>query len=154
MGLALNIFKNLSISKEEQHASLYHVLEDKVLVVVAKINDISLQQIIYSRLPLISLLVDCVDVIYFLLRSLGIQNLFIDLVSQCGRDSSFGILHKEGLVVLLQESFPNQNSFINELLIFIYSYLSQSDIEFIILFPKLIKRSCLQLQLDLTPREH
>jgi hypothetical protein len=50
---ALQILKNLPISEEREDALLNDFLKDEILVVVAEFDDICLQQIIQSKLPLI-----------------------------------------------------------------------------------------------------
>lgn len=99
MRLLFDEVENLTIAVEEHHASLHHVLEDEILVVVADLKDVARNQVIDGRLPPGSCFVRLCIVVDFLLCDLGVEDLFVHARAQMWRDAALSILHEERLVV-------------------------------------------------------
>lgn len=63
MRLYFHIVQDLLISEEEHDALFDDFLEDKVLVIIAKVKDISNNDIINSQFPLLELVLYLLEVI-------------------------------------------------------------------------------------------
>ena len=143
MRFAFHHVEDLPVSEECEHASFEHILEDKVLIVVTHLDDVSIDDIINGCLPFCELIGKIGKMINFFLAYISIKNFFVDTASQCRWNTSLGILYKEWLIVLLKKSLSNKNSFVDKTLLFIDSYLPESHIELIELSSQLIEASCL-----------
>lgn len=84
---------------------------------------------------------------------LSIQNLLVNLLPQITWNAALCILHKERLVILLEQALAHQNPFIHKTLLLVHSNLTELDIKLNKLVAKFLKRSRLDLQLYLAPRE-
>jgi len=92
MRLRFHLVDNLSVSEEKHHAVFYHVLENKIFVVVALNHNVRENYIVNSCLPLVVLVLQGSIVINFLLRNVRIEYLFVNSAPESRWHSSFGIL--------------------------------------------------------------
>ena len=132
MGTTLKVLHDLSISKKGEDHLFNDVLEDKVLVIVAEFDDISLEKVVQGELPLIERLSQLSVVVDFLLGDICVEDLAINAVSERRGDTSLGVLDKKGLVIFGQKALTDEDPFINETLIFIDSYLPIGNIKFVV----------------------
>ena len=107
MRFALHEIVNLSVSEEEHHASLHHILEDEEFVIVADFANVTHYEIIEDCFPLGSHFMSLSEVVYFLLCDICVQNLLVHASSEIRRDTTFRILYKKWLVILLEETLSN-----------------------------------------------
>ena len=107
MRSAFNHFHDLPISEEGEYGLLNDILEDEVLVIVAELNNICLQEVVQGKFPLVKGLCQLCIVINLLLGDICVQDLLIDAVTKGGRDSSLSVLNQKGLVVLSKEPFSD-----------------------------------------------
>jgi len=83
---------DLPISKEELHTTLHHVLEDKVLIIITRLENIRIDQIIQRRFPLRGSLLGLLEIIEFFLAYFCVEDLLVDAGSKTGRDTTLCIL--------------------------------------------------------------
>ena len=102
MRLQLHEIEDLSVAIEKHDAGLHHVLEDKVLVIVADLVNVAHHKVIESSLPLGSQFISLSIIVNFFLGDLSIQDLLIHASSQTRWDSTLRILDQERLVVFLE----------------------------------------------------
>ena len=102
MRLQLHEIEDLSVAVEKHDACLHHVLEDKVLVIVADLVNVAHHKVIESSLPLGSQFISLSIIVNFFLGDLSIQDLLIHASSQTRWDSTLRILDQERLVVFLE----------------------------------------------------
>jgi hypothetical protein len=137
-----------------EDACLNHLLEDEVFVIVAKLQNVGHKKVIEGELPLIESFSKLSVVIYLFLCDVCVEDLPIDPVAESRRYSSLCVLDKEGLVVLSQEPFTNEDPLINKALFLVYTYLAIGHIKLVEFLSELVKGAGLQLKLDLSPGEH
>lgn len=151
MWLGLEHVEHLSVPEEGGDDDFYHVLEDEVLVVIAQRQQVLRDVLVDRCLPLIVLLNQIRHVVDLLLSHVSIQDLLVDSVSKSWRDSTLGILNKERLVVFLQQTLSNEDSFVDKRAFFVYSDLPKCNIKLIVFAPQLVQGLCIELQLNLSP---
>ena len=128
MWLDLHHIKYLAISEEKHDARLHHVLEDEVLIIVANLVDIAHDEVIQSCLPPCSEFICLLVVVDFLLCNFSIEYLFVHARSETRWYTSLCILDEEGLIVLVEQPFADQNSLVNEVFLIIHANLSHLHI--------------------------
>lgn len=132
---AFNHLHHLPISEEGEDGLLNDILEDEVLVIVTKFNDICLEKVVQGKLPLIQRLCQLCIVVNLLLGDIRVQDLLIDTITKSGRDSTLRVLNQKGLVVLGKEPLANKNALIDEGFLFVDSDLAVDYIHLIVLLP-------------------
>ena len=132
---AFNHLHHLPISEKGEDSLLNDILEDKVLVIVAELNDICLQKVVQGKLPLVQRLCQLCIVINLLLGDIRVQDLLIDAVTEGGGDTTLSILNQKGLVVLGKEPLPDKNALIDKGFLLIDSNLAVDYIHLIVLLP-------------------
>lgn len=120
----------LPVAEEEVDATLKVVLENEVLVIVSRVENVAPNQVVECRFPLARLLKLSRKVVLFFLVDFSVQNLLVDFGPEIARDASFCILDEEWLVVFLQKPFTHQDALVYETLFFVHADLSELDIEF------------------------
>jgi len=130
MWLDLHKVINLAITVEEHDARLEHFLKYEIFVVVADLDNITLNEVIEGSFPLGCCLVRLCVVVDFLLSDLGVEDLFVHARTQAVRDAALGVLYEEWLVVLSEEALSDQDSFIDELLLLVHADLAHLNVEF------------------------
>ena len=122
--------KHLTVTIEEHDASLKHVLKDEVLVIIADFNDIALDEIVERSLPLGRRLVGLCVVVDLFLSDFSVQDFLVHARAQTVRDTSLGVLNEEWLIVLREKALTDQDTFIDERLLFVHSNLAHLDVQF------------------------
>lgn len=145
--------KNLPVSIEEEHAELHHVLEDEVLVVVALLQNVRVDDIVDSQLPLAQLIIEALEVVDFLLRDVSVQDLLVDAAPQRRRNASLSVLHEVRLIVFRKEALADDYAVFNEGLLLVEADLTQSHVQLMELLAQLLQCARLQLQLDFAPQQ-
>ena len=129
MRLRLHQVEHLTVTVEEHQARLHHVLEDKVLIVVASFIDVAHDEVVEGGLPSGSLVIRLRIIVNLLLRDLGVEDLFVHAAAQVGWDAALCILHQERLVVFGEETFSDQDALIHKLLLLIHTDLPHLDVK-------------------------
>lgn len=145
--------EQIRTSEEHHHARFHCLLKDEVLVVVAEVEDVRLDDVVQTQFPLVQRVLQLVEVVLLFLGDVCVEDLLVDPCSQSGRNSSLGILHQERLVVFGKKSLSDQNPLVDKTLLLIKSDLSQSHIQFVELLAEIVKRPGLQLQFNASPVE-
>lgn len=127
----------MPVSEEKKYALFNHVLENEVLIIVALDHDVSVYQIIYSRLILAELFLQISEMINFFLGDISIQNFLVNSTSQCGGNTSFSVLNQVRLIVFQKEPFSDHDPLVNKAFLFVYTNLAKSNVEIVELGSKL-----------------
>ena len=91
----------MAITEKELHTLFHHFLEDEVLIVITNFKDISVDQVIKCSLPFRCCLRGLLKVVNFLLTYISVQNFLVDSSTETGRNTTFSVLDKERLVILV-----------------------------------------------------
>lgn len=135
--LGLHKVQHLSVSEEEEHALLNHILKDEVLVIIALDHDVRVDQVVDRRLKFVELVLKIGEVVDVFLGDVCVQDFLVDSTSQCGRDSSLSVLDEIWLIVLLEKSLSDDDPLIYKAFLLVDTDLSESDIEIVELLPQL-----------------
>ena len=101
MRLGFHLVKDLTISKEDQHTLLDHVLENEVLVIVTNLINVRKQNIIDCSFPFLEQIIKIMEVVHLLLSNIWVEDLFVNSASQSRWNAPLSVLNKEWLVIFL-----------------------------------------------------
>ena len=93
MRLDFQHVEDLTVTIEEHDASLKHVLEDEVLVIIADFDNIALDEIIKRSFPLSCSFVGLRVVIDLFLSDFGVQDFLVHAGAQTIGNASLGVLN-------------------------------------------------------------
>ena len=141
MWFALHHVEHLSVPEESKQTLLKHILEYEIFVVITHLKNVTKNYVVNGCFPLSVLIGKVSEIVNLLLGDVSVKNLLVDSASEGWWHSSFGILHKEGLVVLLKKSLSDENSFIDETFFFINTDLAKGHIELIELSSQIVQAS-------------
>lgn len=83
----------MPVAVEEIETGLHHVLENEVLVVVALVDDIRVDDVVDGRLPLLKLVCQLRKVVYLFLSDVCVKYFLVDSAPERRWDASLRILN-------------------------------------------------------------